>query len=160
MKKTNIVLGFLISFIMALPVYVHANDHKKTESTKEVEKQVKYRKAAFQMIKFHWKPLAAMAKAKAKAPYDAKAAKRNADAVAALSHYPINGFQVKGLTEKSTALLKIWDEWSEFENEMNQFKESTQILSTQTATLETFKPAFADVAKTCKSCHKAFREKK
>jgi len=144
--------------------HVYAEDKKaketKVSSQKKdlAEKQVKYRKASFQMIKYHFKPLGAMAKGKK--PFDADKAKKNADAIATLSHFPINGFQTKSLTKDSTSLPKIWDNWADFEKEMVKFQETVMDLSNNTSSLEALKPAFAATAKTCKSCHKNYRKKK
>jgi cytochrome c556 len=121
-------------------------------------KEVKYRKASFQMIKYHFGPLGAMVKGKK--PFDAAIAKANAEAVAKLSHFPIYGFKTKSVTDKSTALPKIWDDFTGFEGKMGDFQKAAENLSNSTSSVDTMKPAFLAVAKTCKGCHDDYRKKK
>jgi len=143
MKLSLYILLAAIS--MGISTQLHADD-------------VKYRKASFQMIKYHFAPLGAMIKGKI--PFDAATAKANADAVAKLSHFPLNGFKEKTITEKSTALPKIWDEWEKFEGGMSKFQAAAKNLSENTGSVKEMKPAFFAVAKNCKGCHKNYRTKK
>jgi len=135
----------LAAFCMTSSVQLHADD-------------VKYRKASFQMIKYHFAPLGAMVKGKV--PFDAATAKANADALVKLSHFPINGFKEKSITEKSRALPEIWNDWAGFEGGMSKFQAEAKTLSDSTGSLAQMKPAFIATAKTCKGCHKNYRKKK
>ena len=141
----------IISASMAISTSVLA-DKKKAKDA------VEYRQAAFQMIKQHFGPLGAMVKGKI--PFDADTAKNHADAVATLSHFPINGFKEKSLGNDSTALPKIWDDFVRFETKMTDFQEAASNLSNNTSSPDTLKAAFRETAKTCKGCHDNYRKKK
>lgn len=158
--KCLIVVSIKIMFIGFILFGYSAYADKKPEynAADTAVYQVKYRKAAFQMIKYHFRYLGDMVKGKA--DFDAEKAKANADALAALSHYPIKGFQYESITEKSTSLPKIWDKESDFKEQMLSFQDAAKKLSQSTASINEMKPAFLDAAKTCKACHKAYRKKK
>lgn len=152
----------IISMSLALQAYGQSTSDKpvlqKTAKQDTAAQEVKYRKASFQMIKYYFRPLGAMAKGKV--PFDSTKAKLNADAVVTLSDFLLKGFQSKSLTDKSTSLPKIWDDWEGFNQEMQAFQKAAKNLSANTDSLGNFKTAFADTAKTCKSCHKGYRKKK
>ncbi len=152
----------IISMGVVLQAYAQPASDKpalQKEGKKDTAAQeVKYRKASFQMIKYHFRPLGAMVKGKA--PFNSATAKANADALVTLSQFPLNGFQSKSITDKSTSLPKIWEDWDGFTKEMTAFQKATENMSQNTSSLEALKTAFTETAKTCKSCHKNYRKKK
>jgi len=121
-----------------------------------------YRLGAFRMIGWHLGPIGAMAKGEM--PFDADKAKLNADAIAALSQFPKNGF-IDGSSSddiKTRALPAIWKERGKFDEMMSNFEEAAQGLATAAASgsMDTIKPALGKLGSSCKECHKAYRAKK
>jgi cytochrome c556 len=124
------------------------------------EDAIEYRQGAFVMIGHHFGPMAAMMKGQM--DFDAEAFKKNAEAVAALSQFPINGF-VDGSYEGDTdAKPAIAENMDDFKEKMETFKIEAANLAKIAADggdLEALKPAFGKVGGSCKACHDDYREK-
>lgn len=124
------------------------------------EDAVEYRQGAFTMIAHHFGPMAAMVKGKME--FDAEAFTKNAEAVAALSQFPINGFMEGSYGGDSGAKKKISDNMDDFNEKMETFKVEAANLAKAAADggdLAALKPAFGKVGQSCKACHKAYRKK-
>lgn len=126
------------------------------------DKASAYRLGAFRMIGWHLGPIAAMAKGER--PFDADVAKMNADAIAALSKFPANGF-IEGSSSddiKTRALPDIWLDKADFDKKMMAFEEAAQGLAAAAAggSMDAIKPALGKLGGSCKECHKAYRAKK
>ncbi len=143
--------------IALLSALVAISSISVAEDTKQQKASIDYRKSAYKMILWHFKPMAGMVKGKI--DYDADAFTRNAKIVAKLSHLPINGFELKSPSENSRSKASIWDNYADFESKMNDFSEASEKLAkvAEAGDLSKAKPAFAAVAKTCKACHKEYR---
>jgi cytochrome c556 len=150
-KTLAIALGVASIAIMSNVV---ADEHKSPE-----EAAVDYRKEAFGMIKYHFGPLVAMVKGEKE--YNAADFAKNAEAVATLSKFPMNGFipgSDKGDTE---AKESIWKNMDDFKKKMETFQTEAAALANaaKTATsIDALKPQFGKVGESCKACHKEYKE--
>lgn len=143
--------------ISLLSVLLAVSSASIAEDTKQQKASIEYRKSAFKMVLWHFKPMAGMVKGKI--DYDSDEFARNAEILAQLSHLSIHGFKLKSPSENSRSKASIWDNYQDFESQMNDFSNTSDNLAEVAATgdLGKIKPAFAAVAKTCKACHKEYR---
>ena len=93
---------------IAVASNVIADEHKSPEAM-----AIEYRQSAFEMIKYHFGPMAAMVKGEKE--FNADEFKKNAEAVAALSKFPANGF-IEGSDKggKTEAKADIWKNMDDF----------------------------------------------
>jgi cytochrome c556 len=94
------------------------------------------------------------------ATFDAAKAKTAMDSVAAAakklkSLYPAGS----GSDPKSAADPKIWENKADFDKKLAEMGAAATAAGKAT-TAETFKPAYAALGATCKSCHDIYRKKK
>ncbi|CAA6825570.1 MAG: putative c'cytochrome [uncultured Thiotrichaceae bacterium] len=147
----------VLTIATTLAVGIAANAMAK--NTPE-EDAIKYRQGAFTMIGHHFGPMAAMVKGKME--FDAEAFTKNAEAVAALSQFPIHGF-IEGSYEGETdAKKEIAENMDDFTEKMETFKIEAANLAKVAADggdLAALKPAFGKVGQSCKACHTDYREK-
>ena len=123
---------------------------------------VKYRQSAMQLIKANLSEMGAMVKGKK--PYNAKSFNKNAKNLKALSSMPWAYFAVEDsdIVESSKAKESVWDDEKKFKNGTRYFKKVVTKLdkvATPKSSIADIKSAFIDVAKTCKGCHKNFKQK-
>jgi len=154
--KQSIKIKSLLN-ISLLSVLVAVSSASIAEDTKQQKASIEYRKSAFKMVLWHFKPMAGMVKGKI--DYDSDAFARNAEILAQLSHLSINGFELKSPSKNSRAKASIWDNYTDFKSKMDDFSEASKNLAqvAKTGDLGKAKAAFGSVAKTCKACHKEYR---
>jgi cytochrome c556 len=121
------------------------------------EDAVKYRQSALFVMGQHFGRIGAMANGRA--PYDAKAAVENAEAVAFMSHLPWAGFTENTDMISPKAKSEIWKENAKFKQGQERLMGETAklVAAAKTNNLDNLKKAFGDTAAACKSCHDAFR---
>jgi cytochrome c556 len=122
---------------------------------------VEYRQAVFKLVKANFSQMGAMMQGKK--PYDAKEFNKRAMNLKALSSMPWEFFiEGSDMVEGSKAKDAVWDESNEFKKASKYFQKVVKTLD-KTATPKSsqtdVKVAFTDVAKTCKGCHKKFKNK-
>ena len=124
-----------------------------------IEDAITYRQSAYKMIVWHVKPMTAMVKGKV--DWDADAFNYHAKALAKLSRFPINGFIPDSDFGDTRAKEEIWENWDDFQAKMNALIEQSQALAKIAASdnQEAISKQFIKTARTCKSCHKKYREK-
>lgn len=120
---------------------------------------IEYRQAAFSMIRFHFAPMGAMVKGKVN--FNKEEFAKNAEAVAALSKFPIHGFidgSAKGA--KTEAKADIWTKMDDFKKKMETFQIESASLAdvAKGGDLAAIKPQFGKVAESCKACHKDYKQ--
>lgn len=122
------------------------------------EDAVKYRQSAFTVMASHFSRIAAMASGKV--PFDAAAAKANADVVAALSRLPFSAFGPGTEVGQTRAKPEIWAEQDKFRAGGNAMQDAVGKLqvATQAGNLDQIKAAVGEVGKSCKSCHDQYRK--
>ena len=125
------------------------------------EKAIEYRQGAFKMIGHHFGAMAAMVKGKTE--FDAEAFTKNAEAVAALSQFPINGFVDGSYEGKTRAKKGIAENMDDFKEKLETFKVEAANLAKAASDggdLGALKPSFGKVGQSCKACHTDYRKKK
>ncbi len=151
MKRLACALGG-ITLLLTLPV--------AAQSFAKPEAAIEYRQGAMTVIGAHFGPLGAMATGKA--PFNATTARANAEVVAYMSRLPWAGF-APGTDQgrKHRAKPEVWTKNSEFKADADKFQAAADKLAVAArgGNIDQFKAAFSDTAKTCKSCHDAFRNK-
>ena len=151
-KTLVIALGVASVAIMSNVV---ANEKKSPE-----EAAIEYRKDAFHTIAYHFGPMAGMVKGEKE--YNAADFAKNAEAVATLSKFPINGF-IPGSDKggDTEAKEEIWKNMDDFKKKMETFQTEAAALadSAKTATsIDALKPQFGKVGESCKACHKEYKK--
>ena len=122
------------------------------------ENQIKYRKAAYQLMNLNFGSLAAMADGKK--PFNKEEAARNADFVAMLSTVP-RGFFGEGTDKDTKAKPEIWTHRADFDAKMDKMVNEASKLPAAVKAGDTaaFRKQVADVGEACKACHDEYRMK-
>lgn len=122
---------------------------------------VESRQAAFTLIKANFGQMGAMMQGKK--PYNAKVFNKRAMNLKALSAMPWEFFiEGSDMVDGTKAKDSVWDEPKKFKNASKYFRKVVKNLdkvATPKSSMSDVKSAFMDVAKTCKGCHKNFKEK-
>lgn len=132
---------------------VMADEQKSPE-----EMAIEYRKGAFHMIKYHFGPMAAMVKGEKE--FNAEAFAKNAEAVAALSKFPMNGFIEGSDLGETEAKDSIWKNMDDFKKKMETFQVEAASLAevAKGGNMDAIKPQFGKVGESCKACHKEYKK--
>jgi cytochrome c556 len=147
MKKTAIAV--LLGAATAIPV---AAQEVKPEN------QIKYRRAAYQLMNLNFTNLDNMSKDKK--PFNATEAQRNAELVAILSPIPKEYFG-EGTDKDTKAKPEIWTKRADFDAKMEKMVTEAGKLPAVVRAGDTaaFKKQVADVGAACKACHDDYRAK-
>ena len=124
----------------------------------KVEDQVKYRRAAYNVMALNFGSLGAMAQDKK--PFNKDEAVRNADIVAILSSTP-KGFFGEGTDKDTKAKPEIWTKRADFDDKMEKMIAQTQKLPAvaRGGDMAAFKKQVGDTGAACKACHDDYRAK-
>ena len=155
MKSLHKVLAIAFTVAgVAVSSYALADGPQKSPE----EMAIQYRQDAFHMIKYHFGPMAAMVKGEKE--FNAEEFQKNAEAVATLSKFPMNGF-IAGSDKggKTEAKAEIWTNMDDFKKKMETFQtEATSLAEVaKGGDLATIKPQFGKVGESCKACHKEYK---
>jgi cytochrome c556 len=122
------------------------------------ENQVKYRRAAYQLMNLNFGSLAAMAEDKK--PFNKDEAARNAEFVALLATVP-KGFFGEGTDKDTKAKPEIWTHRADFDAKMDKMVSEAQKLPAvvKAGDMGAFRKQVGDVGAACKACHDDFRAK-
>ena len=128
------------------------------QSFAKPEDAIRYRQGAFRVLSAHFGALGAMANNRV--PFDAQAAARHADVIAALAPLPFHAFAAgteRG--ENTRARGEIWSEQAKFRSAADRMNgEVTKLAAAaKTGNLDNLKNSFGPAAATCKACHDDFR---
>lgn len=152
-QKTAAITIAAISIGFVSSVMAHEDEAKSPE-----EMAIAYRQNAFHMIKYHFGPMAGMVKGDKE--FNAEEFLKNAEAVATLSKFPINGFIPGSDMGKTEAKSKIWDNMDDFKKKMETFQIEAASLAevAKGGDMAAIKPQFGKVGESCKACHKEYKE--
>jgi cytochrome c556 len=147
MKK--VAIGALVAAAAALPL---AAQQVKPEN------QIKYRRAAYQLMNLNLGNLDAMAKEKK--PFNQDAAQRSAELVRMLSTIPRDYFG-EGTDKDTKAKPEIWQKRADFDSKMDKMVAEAGKLPDAVRAGDTaaFRKQVADTESACKSCHDEYRAK-
>jgi cytochrome c556 len=125
----------------------------------QYEDAIKYRKAAFTLVKGNFGPMAAMVKGEV--PFDAKVFAEHAANVAAAAGMADDGFIDGSDMGDTKAKAAVWEDRAEFDQLMQEFQKRAQALAAAAkgGNMDEIKPKFGAVGKTCKSCHDDYKSK-
>lgn len=136
------------------------NSVSAAETAVKPAEAVEYRKSVYNVIGWHWAPMAAMVQKKR--DFDAEEFIHHATIVDSLSPLPIHGFIPETKTERGTKARKeIWDNWPDFEQKMKDMNEKSRALleTAKTKDEKAIRRDFLSAAKSCKVCHDEYRER-
>jgi len=124
----------------------------------KAENQVKYRRAAYQLMNLNFGSLDAMAENKK--PFNKDEAARNAEFVALLATVP-KGFFGEGTDKDTRAKPEIWKNRPDFDAKMDKMVSEAQKLPAvvRAGDMGAFKKQVHDVNEACKACHDEYRVK-
>lgn len=149
----QVLTVILATASLAAATHAFADEEKSPE-----EMSISYRQGAFTMIKHHFGPMAAMVKGDV--PFNAEEFTKNAEAVAALSKFPINGFVAGSYEGKTEAKADIELNAEDFKKKMETFQVEAASLAevAKGGDMAAIKPQFGKVGESCKACHKEYKE--
>ena len=147
MKKPAIVA--LLMAAIALPV---------SSQQMKAENQVKYRRAAYQLMNLNFSNLDAMATDKK--PFNRDEAARNAEFVALLATVP-KGFFGEGTDKDTRAKPEIWKNRADFDAKMDKMTGEAAKLPAvvKAGDMAAFRKHVRDLNEACKACHDEYRTK-
>jgi cytochrome c556 len=122
------------------------------------ENQVKYRRAAYQLMNLNFGNLDAMAENKK--PFNKEEAARNAEFVALLATVP-KGFFGEGTDKDTRAKPEIWKNRADFDAKMDKMTNEAAKLPAvvKTGDMAAFRKQVHDLGEACKACHDEYRAK-
>lgn len=123
------------------------------------EKAIDYRQAVMTVVGANFKPMGAMMKGDI--PYDAAVFARHAQDLGAIASVDIlRGFPEDSEGDNSKAKGEIWLDWEDFKIKMDDMKREAATLAKVASTDDkaAIKTQFGTTAKTCKACHKQYKE--
>jgi cytochrome c556 len=126
---------------------------------KSPDDAIEYRQGALAVMGHHFGQLGAMANGKI--PYDAAAAKADAELVATLSRLPWSAFVEGSDKGETSARPEIWSQRDKFNADARKLQDAVARLleAARTGKPDALKAAFGPTAQACKSCHDDFRRK-
>ena len=124
----------------------------------KAENQVKYRRAAYQLMNLNYGSLEAMADNKK--PFNHDEAARNAQFVALLATVP-KAFFGEGTDKDTRAKPEIWKNRSDFDSKMDKMAGEAAKLPAvvKAGDMGAFKKQVHEVGEACKACHDEYRAK-
>jgi len=124
----------------------------------KAENQVKYRRAAYQLMNLNFASLEAMAENKK--PFNKEEAARNAQFVALLSTVP-RGFFGEGTDKDTRAKPEIWKNRADFDAKMDKMTGEAAKLPAvvKAGDMDAFRKQVNDLGEACKTCHDEYRAK-
>ena len=124
----------------------------------KAENQVKYRRAAYQLMNLNFGNLDAMAENKK--PFNKDEAARNAEFVALLATVP-KGFFGEGTDKDTRAKPEIWKNRADFDSKMDKMTAEAAKLPAvvKAGDMGAFRKQVNDLGEACKACHDEYRAK-
>ena len=160
LKPHLVKLGLITLAAIVTAQAVQAEDAPPTPE-QALQKAIETRQSVFKLIDFNWQPVAAMMRKKA--PFDAAAAQKTAERVAALAPMISETFAIdtrKATNVKTRAREGIWGSMADFKQKNDDLVKAANALAAaaktgdQAATIK----AAAGVGKACSGCHDNFKD--
>ena len=152
MKKSTLIKVFTFCALPLLSTPGYAD--------KAVEQAVEYRQAVMNVIAWNFKHMGAMVKGKTAFDQAAFAAYAN-ELQAATRLNVLSGFpEDSDDSDETDAKAEIWMEWEDFQQKLKDLQQQADTLAKVAAAgdEEATKKQFGDTGKTCKACHKTYKE--
>jgi cytochrome c556 len=125
----------------------------------DVARAIEYRQSLMTILAWNMKPMGAMMKQKM--PYDQAAFARHAQDLAAAAQLDLlAGFPMDSEGDDSDALPDIWLDFEGFQQKYKDLQSASNDLSQVAGSgdMAKIKPAFEALGKTCKACHRAYKD--
>ncbi len=150
MKKISVVTAVVLALCAGAAVADKERDPK--------EQAVKARKAAFTLMAANVGPMGAMAKGKK--PFNQEEFAKRAANLEVLSNMPWEFFIPESNVGKSESKPEVWTKPEEFKKIAEKFQQEVAKLvqSSKGGDQKAMFEQFGTTAKSCKSCHKKFKE--
>ena len=151
MKKTIIGLTALVTTSLSLGLWAH-----ETHADGKMEQAIEYRQAVMNVVGWNFKHMAGMVKGKV--PFDEKAFAAHAAELQQVSKFNfLSGFpEDSDDSEETDAKPDIWMDWEDFQSKYKDFQSAASQLAAASGQ-EAMKKQFGATGKTCKACHKAYK---
>jgi cytochrome c556 len=148
MKKIIMLSALLLSAFTASAA--------PAKSAKQAGQAVEFRQAIFKLVKSNVGALGAMNKGAI--PFNAETLQTNGARIEQLSLMLEDYFAIdtSGFDTKSEALPKIWKDEAGFKSKIDDLTKAA--VNLKSANESQYKSAIGDVFKSCKGCHKGYRE--
>ncbi|MES9882059.1 MAG: cytochrome c [Sedimenticola sp.] len=144
MKRSAFLIG-LTSLVFAAGLQAHGSP-------------LEYRQGAMNLLAWNMKPMGRMVKGEMS--FDKAVFKRHADDLTAVVHLDLlSGFPDDSDSGETDALPDIWLDFEDFTAKYRDMQKAAKTLSKAAAggDMEKIKPAFGALGKSCKACHKPYR---
>lgn len=152
MKKSTLIRFLTICALPLLSTAVYAD--------KTVEQAVEYRQAVMNVVGWNFKHMGAMVKGKT--AFDQAAFSAYANELQAATRFNLlSGFpEDSDDSDETAAKAEIWMDWEDFQQKLKDLQQQAAALAKVAAAGDeaATKKQFGDAAKTCKACHKAYKE--
>ncbi len=124
----------------------------------KAEDQIKYRRAAYDLLGLNFGSLSAMVQNKK--PFDKEEAQSNADFAAMLATVPRHYFG-EGTDKDTKAKPEIWTHRADFDSKMDKMVTEVQKLPAvvRSGDMEALRKQVSETGHACKSCHDDYRAK-
>lgn len=156
-KKPRLMKSAIVSFalVLAMPLWAH-----ESHADDGVERAVEYRQSVMGVIGWNFKHMGSMMKGKT--AYDQAAFAAHAkELAAAAGHNFLSGFpEDSDDSDETDAKAEIWMSWEDFEEKFKALQTEAGALDAVAAKgdKEAISQQFAKTGKTCKACHKEYKE--
>ncbi len=144
-----------ILLMCALPMFATA-----VSADDKVEQAVEYRQGVMNIVGWNFKHMGAMAKGNAAFDQAAFAAYAN-ELQAATRLNLLSGFpEDSDESDETAAKAEVWMDWEDFQQKFKDLQQQAAALAKVAAdgNEEAVKQQFGKTAKTCKACHKVYKE--
>jgi cytochrome c556 len=125
----------------------------------DIQRAIEYRQSVMTVFNWNMKSMGAMMKQKR--PYDQAAFARHAQDLATAARLDLlAGFPLDSEGEDSDALPDIWLDFEDFQQKYKDMQVASNDLSEVAGggDMTKIKPAFEALGKTCKACHRAYKD--
>lgn len=151
--KARVFLPAMLMGLATLPVMAADDDDDPAKGA------IKYRQSAMTLVGANFKPMGGMLKGEL--PYDQAAFAGFAKDLASVASLDLlRGFPADSEGEGSKAKGEIWLNWDDFKSKMEDFQTEAAKLGEVAAggDMAAIKAQFGATGKTCKACHKEYKE--
>ncbi|MDJ0805202.1 MAG: cytochrome c [Gammaproteobacteria bacterium] len=153
-KKTRKLTSLGFGLLAALALSSQA----RADEVGSFDREIEYRQSVMTLYNWNMKPMGAMIKGKR--PFDAAVFARHAKDLSAVAGLDLlSGFPEDSEDGETDALADIWLDFDDFQQKYADLQEASRALNQVAASSDQaeIKAAFGKVGKTCKACHKAYK---
>ncbi len=150
---------YLITTVILFAPHFSANSHQEHELQPKLEQIIEYRSSLMNVFLWNFKPMAQMFKKER--PFDLERLRRYASNLNRSAQLDlVAGFPEDSDEGETDARADIWLDWDDFSGKLSRFQEKANALdeASQSGDMDRIRDSFESLARSCKACHKAYRE--